>query len=175
MSAFGIQNAKDSNPVLVLRDNLGTIIPPKDLADIILTFHSGSSFYLDATISSGDAHPDIGMVTPYMFENYLIKNFNDLLKHKNCTELAKKERRAIINAAVSFMTETYGISHVTKSREVMTARAAVILFPALKDKQAEDEGIVCSVHRTSTYSYFECYVDLHGYFSLKILFICRIF
>lgn len=77
-----------------------------------------------------------------MLETYFIKNFNALLVHKNVAELSEKHRSAIINESVLFMDEVFGLKNISKVREVTTARATVILFPALKNKMTEDEGIV---------------------------------
>lgn len=138
---FGIDIGKDTNSSLVLKDNLGTLIPTYALSDIIQTYHSGSSFFVNAVIESTQSR--VAMVTPFILENYFINNYNALLSFKENAELSNKERRQIVNATVSFMCEIFGIRNVTKARKIMTARAVVSLFPALKDKKAEDEGIVC--------------------------------
>lgn len=45
------------------------------------------------------------------------------------------------------MEEVFGVQNISKIREMMTARATVVLFPALKNKLAEDEGIVSTLNQ----------------------------
>lgn len=155
MQKFGIADINnDLLPKLVLKDNLGTRIPAKHFKEIILNFHSGSNFFISATVENGIVRNEaVDMVTPHMLETYFIKNFNDLLFHKNTAKLSEKHRRAIINGSVSFMDEVFGLKNISKVREVTTARATVILFPALKNKMAEDEGIVSYLNFISNQSF----------------------
>lgn len=145
---FGITDINhDLLPSLVLRDNLGTRIPTKDFKSIVMTFHSGSNFYINASIENGIADSQVSIVTPYMLDSFLITHANDLLAYKNAENVTKQQRRAIINASISFMEEVFGVQNISKIREMMTARATVVLFPALKNKLAEDEGIVSTLNQ----------------------------
>lgn len=111
---------------------MGAIIPSNELKEIILTFHGERNCFVDVDIQTGTAGKTITMVTPHMLETYLIHNFNDVLKLKGEAQISDKQKRKIINNAVDFMRDTFGIQHISKTHKVMTARSTLFCFLLLK-------------------------------------------
>lgn len=76
-----------------------------------------------------------------MLENFFWKrNAADLLSLRDKAEISDNDRRKLVNELVDFMIQSFGIDVGKKQKEV-TAKASIIMFPALAYKLSIEQTV----------------------------------
>lgn len=76
-----------------------------------------------------------------MLENFFWRrNAADLLSVRDKAVISDHDRRKLVNELVDFMIQSFGID-MEKTQKEVTAKASIILFPALAYKLSIDQTV----------------------------------